>query len=97
MIYLFTDNATKKKTILVKDLAVLPTGDSTKVEFNNNNYSYYVGNQIFANISVFPTHMHGTDEDMHNIATYFFQNCNIKKIDSTDFFLSYLVYLGSNS
>lgn len=96
MIYLFTDKTTKKKTIFVKDISVLPTWDDKKIEFSNDMHLYSVGNKVFADISLFPKYLQGTDEDVNNIAQYFFQNCDIRKIDSADFFSSYITYLSSN-
>lgn len=95
MIYLFTEKITKKKTIFIKDTSALRIGDGKEIELKDGIYVYSVDNQVFADISFFPTFLHGTDDDINNIAQYYFQNCELKKFDSVDFFSAYIVYIMS--
>jgi hypothetical protein len=93
MIYLLTDNVTKKKTCIVKRISDLPFDHNQNL---HNNFDYMIDNKLYATVSLIPNDLEGTEEQVQNIIHYFFQNYVVKKFDSKDFFSAYLIYTMSN-
>jgi hypothetical protein len=94
MIYLLTNNIKKHKVIIVKTVLDLPVDHQQT--FIGTNLSYIVNDKVFADISIIPNHLQGTEEEVQSIAKNYFSDYLVKKFDSKDFFSAYLIYTMSN-
>jgi hypothetical protein len=55
-----------------------------------------IDNKLFADISIIPNYLQGTEEEVQSIAKNYFSDYIVKKFDSVDFFSAYLIYTMSN-
>jgi hypothetical protein len=94
MIYLLTNNIKKHKVIIVKTVLDLPVDHQQT--FIGANLSYIINDKVFADISIIPNNLQGTEEEVQRIAKNYFSDYVVKKFDSTDFFSAYLIYTMSN-
>jgi hypothetical protein len=100
MIYLLSNSKLKKKIIIVKSPYDLPLDNVFTFEITSNSdgtiYSYFLNKKLFADISIIPNHLQGTEEEVQGIAKNYFSDYVVKKFDSVDFFSAYLIYTMSN-
>jgi hypothetical protein len=94
MIYLLTNNIKKHKVIIVKTVLDLPVDHQQT--FIGANLSYIINDKVFADISIIPNNLQGTEEEVQGIAKNYFSDYVVKKFDSVDFFSAYLIYTMSN-
>jgi hypothetical protein len=96
MICLLSDTTTTNKTLLVKELSLLPKDDQRVISFENNKYFYSISDTIFAEIILLPNNLTDIDQAIDQIMQYNFKHHTVKKFDSADFFSAYLIYTMSN-
>jgi hypothetical protein len=95
MIYLLTNSTTKHRVLLVKTTSDLPF-DHNQTLNSSKFINYMIDDKAFADISIIPNHLQGTEEEVQSIIKNYFSDCVVKKFDSTDFFSAYLTYITSN-
>jgi hypothetical protein len=54
-----------------------------------------IDNKLFADVSLIPNHLQGTEEEVQSIAKNYFSDYIVKKFDSVDFFSAYTIYVMS--
>ena len=95
MIYLLTHPTTKHRVLLVKTTSDLPF-DHNQTLNSSKFINYMIYDKVFADISIIPNHLSGTEEEVHTIIKNYFSDYIAKKFDSVDFFSAYLIYTMSN-
>jgi len=95
MIYLLTNPTTKHRVLLVKTTSDLPF-DHNQTLNSSKFINYMIDDKVFADVSIIPNHLQGTEEEVQSIAKNYFGDYVVKKFDSKDFFSAYLIYTMSN-
>ena len=95
MIYLLTNPTTKHRVLLVKTTSDLPF-DHNQTLNSSKFINYMIDDNVFADVSIIPNHLQGTEEEAQSIAKNYFSEYVMKKFDSVDFFSAYLIYTMSN-
>jgi hypothetical protein len=95
MIYLLTHPTTKHNVLIVKTTSDLPFNHNQTLS-SSNIINYMIDNKVFADVSIIPNHLEGTEEEIQSIAKNYFSDYIVKKFDSVDFFSAYLIYTMSN-
>jgi hypothetical protein len=91
MIYLLTHPITKHKVLLVKTTSNLPFDDNQTLN-SYHSIDYIVNNKVFANVSLIPNYLEGTDEEAQSISNSYFNEYMFKKFDDVDTFSAYVIF-----
>ena len=84
------------RVLITKYISELPTDYNQSVQNVEGRLQYFIDDVMFANISIVPNHLKGTEEDIESIAKNYFSQYVVRKFDNIDFFMAYATYVLSN-